>query len=439
MHKKHIFLRVFQKITIFACVFCVFSACADTTTCDINYTPVTGNSIQNGTPTPTNPVEIESVGTKVGNKYQISVTAQGKNLYHHNVTDILPSSYFYLNTDGTIDCFGTPTTYTGGCIMEFKVEDIPDVITVKDVGDSVNGQFYGNILDASGTLLGQITSGTSATVFKKSDYPTMNIIRFYAAKKLNDIEMSGTIKPTIVRGTTAATSYAPYSEPTTTPIYLNAPLRKVGDYADVLDYKNGTITRNVGVKVFDGTENWILSETTTAIVPITGMKSGKAQDGFCTHAINDKSISHSIRFGWSDHYVYWFNVLSDYSFGDITTFKSWLAQQYAAGTPVIVYYPLATPVVEQIENWSCIPPITDIKIATTKMVDDEFKAAEAKLATTVQTIESVVSRTIAQTGQIQVLQDTKQTRPDENCPANMKCLLVQDEDGTPHWYPIIEP
>ncbi|MCQ2580994.1 MAG: hypothetical protein MJ164_02380 [Alphaproteobacteria bacterium] len=80
-----------------------------------------------------------------------------------------------------------------------------------------------------------------------------------------------------------------------------------------------------------------------------------------------------------------------------------------------------------------------IKIATTKYVDEEFAAAEAELATTVQTIESVVSRTITQTGQIQVLQDTKQTRPDESCPANMKCLLVQDEDGTPHWYPIIEP
>ncbi|MBP9999512.1 MAG: hypothetical protein KBT14_02315 [Proteobacteria bacterium] len=84
-------------------------------------------------------------------------------------------------------------------------------------------------------------------------------------------------------------------------------------------------------------------------------------------------------------------------------------------------------------------PEVIIKIATTKMVDDEFAAAEAKLATTVQTIESVVSRTISQTGQIQVLQDTKQTRPDESCPANKKCLLVEDEQGIPHWYEIIEP
>ncbi|MCQ2581297.1 MAG: hypothetical protein MJ164_03985 [Alphaproteobacteria bacterium] len=80
-----------------------------------------------------------------------------------------------------------------------------------------------------------------------------------------------------------------------------------------------------------------------------------------------------------------------------------------------------------------------IQIATTKMVDEEFAAAEAKLATTVQTIESVVSRTITQTGQIATLQAEKQTRPDETCPAGKKCLLVQDEDGTPHWYEIIEP
>ncbi|MBP9999436.1 MAG: hypothetical protein KBT14_01930, partial [Proteobacteria bacterium] len=84
-------------------------------------------------------------------------------------------------------------------------------------------------------------------------------------------------------------------------------------------------------------------------------------------------------------------------------------------------------------------PVAEIKIATTKYVDEEFAAAEAKLATTVQTIESVVSRTITQTGQIATLHETKQTRPDESCPANMKCLLVQDEDGAPHWYPIIEP
>ncbi|MCQ2581298.1 MAG: hypothetical protein MJ164_03990 [Alphaproteobacteria bacterium] len=83
-------------------------------------------------------------------------------------------------------------------------------------------------------------------------------------------------------------------------------------------------------------------------------------------------------------------------------------------------------------------PFLSIKIATTKFVDEEFAPVEAKLATTVQTIESVVSRTITQTGQIATLQAEKQTRPDETCPAGKKCLLVEDEQGVPHWYVIAE-
>ncbi|MBP9999264.1 MAG: hypothetical protein KBT14_01040 [Proteobacteria bacterium] len=79
-----------------------------------------------------------------------------------------------------------------------------------------------------------------------------------------------------------------------------------------------------------------------------------------------------------------------------------------------------------------------IKIATTKFVDEEFAAAEANLATTVQTIESVVSRTIDQAGDISRLQAEKQTRPNETCPAGKKCLLVMDENDIPHWYEIIE-
>ena len=72
------------------------------------------------------------------------------------------------------------------------------------------------------------------------------------------------------------------------------------------------------------------------------------------------------------------------------------------------------------------------------MVDEEFKAAELKLAETVETIEEVVSNTITQTEQIATLQEEKQTRPDETCPAGKKCLLVMDENDIPHWYEIIE-
>ncbi|MCQ2581056.1 MAG: hypothetical protein MJ164_02695 [Alphaproteobacteria bacterium] len=417
MHKKTSFLRVISKITIFACVFCTISAWADTTTCDIDFTPVTGNSWQNGTPTPTNPVEIESIGTKVGNKYAVQVAVN----YDGGVVDLgtlnwnlesYQASHFWTRLNDKKEGY-----VCGGYSTDYEVINTNSNPSNK----KLNFMTYHTNYDV------HIRDNryTDATEFKRA--------------------MSG--KLLYYQRATDET----WTAPTLKTVYLDEPLRKVGDYADVLDYKNGTITRSVGVKVLDGTENW--SEYTY------GISTGSAISGSFVITQNDMIETTS---GTSAanflimHFRYVGSVWNRTDPGfcvstskrmffrrnttdSVDTWKQWLAQQYAAGTPVTVYYPLETPAVEQIENWSCTPPITEIKIATTKMVDEEFAAAEAKLATTVQTIESVVSRTIAQTGQIQILQDTKQTRPDENCPANMKCLLVQDEDGTPHWYPIIEP
>lgn len=49
---------------------------------------------------------------------------------------------------------------------------------------------------------------------------------------------------------------------TITNIYLNEPLRKVGDYADYIDYKNQKVIRKVGCYAFDGSEEWVLHTTT---------------------------------------------------------------------------------------------------------------------------------------------------------------------------------
>lgn len=41
------------------------------------------------------------------------------------------------------------------------------------------------------------------------------------------------------------TDYEPYQEPITTNIYLDEPLRKIGDYADYIDFENRVVVRNV--------------------------------------------------------------------------------------------------------------------------------------------------------------------------------------------------
>lgn len=52
------------------------------------------------------------------------------------------------------------------------------------------------------------------------------------------------------------TDYVPYAEPKTYNIYLDEPLRKVGNYADSIDYASGKIIRNVKELVFTGNETW---------------------------------------------------------------------------------------------------------------------------------------------------------------------------------------
>ena len=86
-------------------------------------------------------------------------------------------------------------------------------------------------------------------------------------------------------------------------------------------------------------------------------------------------------------------------------------------------------------------PVAGIRIATTAYNTTQFNPVVTDLNTTIATIRDVVTNTINQTKAIADLQAKKQTRPDEQCPAGKKCLLVETEENgviVPHWYEIIE-
>lgn len=50
--------------------------------------------------------------------------------------------------------------------------------------------------------------------------------------------------------------YEPYIAPTTIDIYLDAPLRKFGDYVDYIDFENQKVIRNVQAGILNGKEDW---------------------------------------------------------------------------------------------------------------------------------------------------------------------------------------
>ena len=83
-------------------------------------------------------------------------------------------------------------------------------------------------------------------------------------------------------------------------------------------------------------------------------------------------------------------------------------------------------------------PEVSIRIATTAYNAARFSPVKTDLNSAVATIREIVTKTINQTAAIASLQADKQTRPEDACPAGKKCLLVEDNNGKPHWFPIIE-
>ena len=79
--------------------------------------------------------------------------------------------------------------------------------------------------------------------------------------------------------------------------------------------------------------------------------------------------------------------------------------------------------------------IPQIKIATTRYNEEQFEPVQNRLSDAMDAVDDVVTRTMTQAQAIDQIANEKQTRPDEGCTAKY-CLLVEDEDGTPHWYPI---
>ena len=219
----------------------------------------------------------------------------------------------------------------------------------------------------------------------------------------------------------------------------NMVLRKVGDYADSYDATTGKITRRVGMMVLTGTENWkYVSGSNYSGFQVTPNPALAYRTTTLFVSTHFPGKPYSVQQNPSCGLIFSSYMYFNNGTEDVTAWKQWLAQQYAAGTPVTVYYPLATPVEEDWPSSYCQP---SIKIATTAYNAARFNPVKTDLNNAVATIREIVTKTINQTAAIASLQADKQTRPEDACPAGKKCLLVETEENgviVPHWFPIIE-
>lgn len=136
-------------------------------------------------------------------------------------------------------------------------------------------------------------------------------------------------------------------------------LLAVGDYADTQEIISGAVTRKCGIKVFDGTETWTMATNNDAsgnkcfYTPFTDRAGGTITlTLLCTHYEQAPAASYTTL--TANKFLYNPNAANKnvyFDGGTIATkdaWQTWLATQYALGTPVIIVYPLETQTTESV-------------------------------------------------------------------------------------------
>ena len=233
---------------------------------DLKDWSITGNTVQNGTPTPENPVEVQGVGdydSETG-LYRIPVVTRGKNLlepigFSAQIITNINDYRIKTNNNGT-----SLSTVYGGSVLVTQTNQIDTTTSyvngvfyiVVDFSKFTTGKNYILSFDyeikekhsVQGNSIAYIGNSTSPTKIygdwgkdgrKSATFTVEEGFKPYIAIRLcgNSIFVSNI---QIEEGSTA-TPYEPYHEPITTPIYLPTPL-----YSGEVIRSDGTITRSDG-------------------------------------------------------------------------------------------------------------------------------------------------------------------------------------------------
>ena len=259
---------------------------------------IKGNTVQNGTPTPSNPVEVNGVGERtenVYNKYNVIQVANLGTRYGSYVDNGVYS--IYNDTDNDV--------YWGG------------------------NDFQSRYLACSP----HSTATVDMTSYSYSDY---GFIMAYNDASLGDI--------TIVEGSTAPDHYIPYGYKIT----ILSPVVTTN-----IDLGSTQTVRQIKKLVFTGDENWRMSGSVQGWFYLTS--AAKMADA---DMISNAYVYYPYPYAESasvpnggfapDIYdqtknVYTAIVIRNTDYSSANAFKDYLAAQYAAGTPVTVWYILATP------------------------------------------------------------------------------------------------
>lgn len=251
-----------------------------------------GNTEQDGTPTPDNPIEPQGCGERTGNLFDKDATLDG---------------YWLSSTTGNA------VSQAGYSVSDYIRASDGESYTLVEAGRTFC--WY----DENKSFI-STTARTTASAPTGAAYFRVNL---YTANKR--IAM-------VIEGSTAL-PYEPYGYKLSLtvngveyPIYLG----------------ESQTTRRIKKLVLTGEERWEISSNLLFVLPFTGIISGYYRSLCDRYVFKDTYngvYGNDGAFAISNSRI----IIHDSKYSTVESFKSYLAAQYAAGTPVTVWYVLAEP------------------------------------------------------------------------------------------------
>lgn len=326
----------------------------------------------------------------------------GKNLFDQS--QLLNATDWSLNSDGyyngLFSSFNTEFTNGFEIDVPFK-ENTPYTFSCRSYvsDEGARARFVFVYTDESSkSLTIDSTSPAEYTLTTPSTKTLAKIRGTYASGAsttlyLKDIQLEEGV---------SVTDFQPYHA---SPTAVARDLLSCGDdYVDEQNITTGEITRKVGYLILNGTEKWGIQDGYTDIFYYrTGKNAASPNTCICTHFLGKASSAGigsltdgNIKYGYNTQLDRVYIKYSAYD-NDLAGFKSWLAAQNTAGTPVIVVFPLEAPATESVTAQDSLQTIAGDNTITITQAAVQYLQVEVTYSAGVEvTIEAVQNANVDQ-------------------------------------------
>jgi len=314
-------------------------------------------------------------------KYKIPVKVSGKNLFNpkHNFTSYSGDGLTikYLEEEDAYLINGTAAATVRyatrsinipnikGSYYSLSTNYVSGKVTRTEDTDYVVAYFGGG--DSLSESANWQTAGLHEYDYKKENvqcnHNYINKFWFYISKGVTFENYKVRIQ---LEQNSTATAYEPYIEPVTHNVYLDEPLRKIGDYADYVDFENQKLVRKIRIAELKSTWSW--GDYGSSAVHTNNFKY-KGIEKF--YFISNYGNPGNSKFSFSNNNFNRISISYDWlGVEDVEGVKTKLAEMEANGKPFTIYYPTNEIPEETID----LPKITSLNGTTILSVDTSVNA-----------------------------------------------------------------